>query len=61
MSVAVAITVTFPNYTAAGIVATGTDISQTIGQEVARLIRHQVIDGKVNGPDGNVTVSTSVT
>jgi hypothetical protein len=61
MSVAVAITVTFPNYTAAGVVATGTDVAQTLGADVARLIRHKVIDGKVSGAEGTVTWSATVT
>jgi hypothetical protein len=45
MSVTVAITVTFPNTTAALLVATATDISQDVGPELIRLLARQV-DGK---------------
>ena len=60
MSVAVAITVTIPNWTAAGIVALGLDFSQTIGPEVARLVQAQCVRGPVDNP-GTVTVATTVT
>jgi hypothetical protein len=46
MSVAIAVTVTLPNSTAALVTATGTDIAQSIGPEVTRLVTAQFKDGK---------------
>jgi hypothetical protein len=60
MSVAVAITVTLPNTTAAKIVATGTDVTQTIGREVTRLLTSQVVAGENQDVSG-ATVATVIT
>lgn len=59
MSVTVAVTVTLPNATAAGIVATATDISQSIGPEIIRLVKRQV-DGERPNVSG-ASVATVIT
>ena len=59
MSVAIAVTVTFPNTTAALLVATGTDVQQTIGREVARLLTTDVVASKVD--TSGATWSATVT
>lgn len=64
MSVTVAITVTIPNATAASIVAAGSDFTNTIGNEVIRLVERQIVD-KVSPSGvaglGAVTAATVVT
>jgi hypothetical protein len=59
MSVAIAVTVTLPNSTAALVTATGTDIAQSIGPEVVRLVKAQVAGKFVN--DNGATVAATVT
>jgi hypothetical protein len=60
MSVTVAITVTIPNFTAAGIVAVAADFHNTIEPEVRRLVMSQVA-GRDTADPGNVTSATVVT
>lgn len=60
MSVAVAITVTIPNMTAAQVVATGTDVALTIGPEVTRLLLAEIADKKLVNL-GAVSVAATVT
>jgi hypothetical protein len=60
MSVTVAVTVTLPNWTAAGIVATGLQINDSIGNEVIRLVKAQCVAGPALDP-GAVTAATVVT
>lgn len=61
MSVAVAITVTLPNTTAALIKMSGTDVAQVLGKEVIRLVQDQVDNFVPISQQGVATVSASVT
>lgn len=61
MTVAIAITITLPNTTAAKITATGTDFAQALGPEVARLVQNEVDAVVPKALHGVVTWSASVT
>lgn len=59
MSVAIAVTVTFPNSTAALVVATGTDVAQVIGPEVTRLLADQLQGKNVNVSGATVAATVA--
>lgn len=61
MSVAIAITVTLPQTTAAAVTMSGTDVAQVIGPEVIRLVQDQVDIFVRRQAQGVPSVSASVT